>query len=201
MLTRHLAVFAKAPVLGLVKRRLGQGIGAVEATRFYHATLASLLRRVGRDRRWRTTIWVTPDNAARVCGWWPPALRRRPQGPGDLGQRMARALRAPPQGLPPGPVVLIGSDIPAVNRGHVASAFAALGDHDAVFGPATDGGYWLIGLRRRPCRELPLHAVRWSSRHALADTLTALGPARVALIDRLADVDDAAAYRALLRAR
>jgi uncharacterized protein len=204
MLTRHLAVFAKAPVLGQVKRRLGLGIGAVEATRFYRATLARLLRRVGRDRRWRTTLWVTPDNAARRSGWWPGDFRRRPQGPGDLGQRMAQAFRAPPIGPPPGPVVLIGADIPALDRAHVASAFKALGDHDAVFGPATDGGYWLIGLRRRPCRKLPLQAVRWSSPHALADTIEALGKAlgapRVALIDRLADVDDAAAYRALARA-
>jgi glycosyltransferase A (GT-A) superfamily protein (DUF2064 family) len=93
-------------------------------------------------------------------------------------------------------VVIVGSDIPALRPRHVAQAFAQLGTHDAVFGPATDGGYWLVGLRRRPHVPALFEGVRWSTEHALADTLAKLRPGETAaFLDRLEDVDDAAAYR------
>jgi glycosyltransferase A (GT-A) superfamily protein (DUF2064 family) len=101
--------------------------------------------------------------------------------------------------LPPGPVVIVGSDIPEIERDHVAAAFRALGEHDAVFGPARDGGYWLVGLRRRPSRAHPFgRGVRWSSAHALADTLACLGGRRHCLLERLSDIDTAADYSAWL---
>jgi hypothetical protein len=93
-------------------------------------------------------------------------------------------------------VVVVGSDIPEVTPQHIARAFAALGAHDLVFGPATDGGYWLVGARRRPALPAGLFdRVRWSTPHALADTLAGL-PAglRVATVDTLDDVDDGAAF-------
>jgi glycosyltransferase A (GT-A) superfamily protein (DUF2064 family) len=62
------------------------------------------------------------------------------QGGGDLGVRLRRLLKT----LPPGPVVVIGSDTPSVTPADIARAFHALGAADAVFGPARDGGYWLI---------------------------------------------------------
>jgi glycosyltransferase A (GT-A) superfamily protein (DUF2064 family) len=116
------------------------------------------------------------------------------QGPGDLGMRMYRALAA----APPGPVVLVGTDIPALAARHVAAAFRLLGRVDLVFGPAADGGFWLVGARRRP-RLPPLFAqVRWSSPDALADTLAGL-PRGIAVgfVDTLEDVDDGAAYARL----
>ncbi|WP_425283593.1 DUF2064 domain-containing protein [Methyloceanibacter stevinii] len=54
--------------------------------------------------------------------------------------------------MPPGPVVLVGSDIPRISRAHIAEAFRLLGNADAVFGPAQDGGYWLVGFKRSPGR-------------------------------------------------
>jgi len=70
-------------------------------------------------------------------------------------------------------------------------AFAALGRVDAVFGSADDGGYWLIGLRRRPFLPRLSGPVRWSSAHALADTCALLGPrVRTVLLETLIDVDD-----------
>jgi hypothetical protein len=94
-------------------------------------------------------------------------------------------------------VAIIGSDIPAITRAHIARAFALLGRNDFVFGPARDGGYWLIGARRRP--RLPpglLAGVRWSTAHALDDSLATLpAGARVAFLEELEDVDDGAAYR------
>ena len=112
----------------------------------------------------------------------------------DLGKRMRRALAA----CPPGPAVLVGTDIPALGPEHIAEAFRLLGKHDLVFGPAADGGFWLVGARRSP-RLPPLFGrVRWSSPYALEDALANL-PRSVSVdfAARLEDVDDAAAYRRL----
>lgn len=185
----HLVIFAKTPRLGRVKARLAADIGAVEATALYRRTLTSLVRRLGRDRRWRTVIAITPDGDASSTAT-PGRTRRMGQGRGDLGRRMDGAFRR----LPRGRAVIVGSDIPDIQPRHIADAFRALGRYDAVFGPADDGGYWLIGLRRRP-RVLSLFTgVRWSSPAALADTLANLGHGkRAALLDMLVDVDDGAA--------
>lgn len=117
------------------------------------------------------------------------------QGGGDLGARMARAART----LPPGPVVIVGCDIPGLTAAHVAAAFRKLGANDAVFGPATDGGYWLVGLRRRPRFIDPFTHVRWSTCHALADTVSSLTGRSVAMVATLADIDDGVAFAARLR--
>lgn len=116
------------------------------------------------------------------------------QGKGDLGARMSRVIAA----APTGPVVLIGSDIPAIARSHIADAFRLLGRHDVVFGPAGDGGFWLVGARRRPRLPSLFAEVRWSTRHALADTLASLPRGiSVGFVASLEDVDDGAAYRRL----
>ena len=76
------------------------------------------------------------------------------------------------------------------------AAFRALGDHDAVFGPADDGGYWLVGLRhgaRAPATFF--HDVRWSTEHALADSMASLPGLSIALTDTLRDVDTVADLR------
>ena len=183
-LQNHLVIFARLPRLGAGKRRLARDIGAVQALRFQRLLLALTLRRLAGDPRWRTHIAVTPD----ISGPWPAALETLPQGPGDLGERMARVARA----LPPGPVVIVGCDIPDMTAAHVARAFHALGRCDAVFGPATDGGYWLVGLRRRPRFIDPFANARWSTKHTLGDTLANLTGHGVAMIDTLSDVDDGA---------
>ncbi len=190
----HLIVFAKAPRLGAVKTRLSRDVGAVAAVSFCRSATASLLRRVGTDPRWNTMLVVSPDRDAEIGRFWPNGFQRKKQGLGDLGQRMERALKAPP----PGPAILIGNDIPDVTSDHIARAFAALGDNDAVFGPASDGGYWLVGFKRRPWPHAPFDNVRWSGPHALADTLRNLAGRRVAMVDELNDIDtgaDLAAWR------
>lgn len=181
-LPRHLVIFLRVPRLGRVKSRLAAGVGPVEALRFHRATSHAVVRRLARDPRWRCWLAVTPDGAPLP---WRSGCAVLPQGRGDLGVRMARAMRR----LPPGPVVLVGSDIPAIRPGHVARAFRALEGRDAVFGPAPDGGYWLVGLRRRPRFVDPFAGVRWSSPHTLDDTLANLAGLRWALADGLRDVD------------
>lgn len=187
----RLIVFLKAPRYGAVKTRLARDLGALAAWRFYRACAARTVRRLA-DPRWELILAVTPDRAATRA--WPAAGRRVGQGPGDLGRRMFRALAAH------APAVLVGGDIPGLERRHVAAAFRAFAAGGAfVFGPAEDGGFWLIGARRRPPRGL-FAGARWSTPHALADALaTVPRRAKTAFVARLADVDDGAAYRALSR--
>lgn len=195
-LSRHLVVFAKAPRLGRVKSRLAKDIGPVAAWAFYRRTLASVLRRLRGGGRWQAWIAVTPDAGVARQALWPAGWNIFPQGDGDLGARMDRAMRL----LPPGPVVIVGTDVPGLRRRHVEAAFAALGHYDAVFGPASDGGYWLVGLRRRPHVVRLFKNVRWSSEYALADTLANLGPGQTAAdLDVLEDVDDGAALARWLK--
>ena len=191
---RHLVIFARAPRLGCVKRRLAKGTGAVTAWRFHRLSTGHLLRRLGDDPRWQSWLAITPDFAARRGrGLWPFAGPLIPQGPGDLGARMLRTFRR----LPPGPVVIVGSDIPGIERRHVAAAFRALGRRDFVVGPASDGGYWLIGARRRPALRLSLNGVRWGGPEALADTLAGMAGRSVATLERLDDVDTLADLESL----
>jgi rSAM/selenodomain-associated transferase 1 len=193
---RHLVIFAKAPTLGRVKRRLAAGIGALAALRFQRDNTARLLRRVAGDRRWRCWLALTPDRYVSRPRFWRVLCRRIAQGDGDLGRRMARPFAR----LPAGPVIVIGSDIPAIARHHIAAAFRLLGEHDLVFGPAGDGGYWLVGARRRPLPRGLFAAVRWSTAHALADTLANVPQRlRVGIAATLDDVDDERGYRRFVR--
>ena len=177
----------KEPRPGRVKTRLGAGIGLVPAAWWFRHQTARLLRRL-EDPRWDTVLAVSPDREGLASRVWPAHLPRTPQGRGDLGDRMGRLMRS----MPPGPVLIVGGDIPGLDAPHVARAFALLGRHDAVFGPATDGGYWGVGLRRSAGVPATLfRGVRWSTEHALSDTLSTLPGLRIAMADRLADVDSA----------
>ena len=187
-----LIILIKEPRPGRVKTRLGRDIGQIPATWWFRQQSRRLIHRL-RDPRWQILLAVAPDRAltSRV---WPADLPRLAQGGGDLGQRMLRMLTS----VHHRPACLIGADIPGITRAHIARAFAALGDHDAVFGPALDGGYWLIGAKHP--KRLPtsmFEDVRWSSEHALADTLHGLPDHRVALTDTLQDVDTGADLKKL----
>jgi uncharacterized protein len=174
-------VFARAPRLGTVKRRLAAGIGARAALRFYQATLAATLRRLAADRRFRTVLAVTPEGAR---GPWRRGLAVVGQGRGDLGARMHRAIARHRRGS----VAIVGADIPGLRADDVATAFRHLRGKNACFGPAEDGGYWLVALG--PCRPArPFARVRWSGPHALSDTLANFRRHSLALLRTLRDVD------------
>jgi rSAM/selenodomain-associated transferase 1 len=185
-LAQHLIIMAKRPVAGSVKRRLARGIGDVAALRFYRAMLANTVARLGADPRWRTYLAVTPDTALTEPCWPVPRnVARIPQGHGDLGQRMQNLFDR----MPPGPVVIVGSDIPAIRPAHITHAFNLLGRAEVVFGPAQDGGYWLVGLKRSPRRLVPFDRVPWSTEEALAATAANVHGRIVLFTQRLSDVD------------
>ena len=185
---KTLVIMVKEPRPGRVKTRLGRDIGMVGAAWWFRHQTRSLVRRL-RDPRWQIVLAVSPDREGMKSRVWPVDLPRKPQGRGDLGDRMGRMLR----GAPDGPVCLIGADIPGITRGHIARAFGALGRAEIVLGPAPDGGYWLVGAQRYSA--LPsgmFNNVRWSTENALADTLASVNGRRVTLLDHLRDVDTVA---------
>jgi len=187
----RLVVMAKAPAAGAVKTRLARALGIAIATRFARHATATLLQRLAPDPRWQTILAVTPDVAVNSrC--WPRGVVRVRQGNGNLGTRMQRIMDR----LPPGPVVIIGTDIPRITPAHIVQAFRRLGHDQAVFGRALDGGYWLVGMQRRPRVLRAFAHVRWSSEHALSDTLASLRHVTVAFIATLPDVDEASAFHA-----
>ncbi len=189
---RHVAVFLRAPRLGRVKGRLARDIGPAAAWRFYRRLVRARIVPLARDSRWALHLATTPAAWRGRDRFWPLDAPRIDQGTGDLGRRMARVFRA----LPPGPALIVGSDIPALAPRHLAQAFALMGRSDAVFGPSADGGYWLVGLGAHARRLDPFRAVRWSSADALADTLGNLPPgARTAFLEPLVDVDDGPSLR------
>jgi len=183
---RHVVIMVKEPHPGRVKTRLGRDIGNIQAAWWFRHQSLGLIRRLSRDPRWQLWLAVAPDVEGLQSRIWPVNTPRVPQGRGDLGERMTRLFKA----LPPGPVVLVGADIPGIAAAHIWRAFGALGARDVVFGPAMDGGYWLVGLKR--ARAVPsglFSGVRWSSEHALGDTVAGLTGVSVGYVDRLADVD------------
>ena len=134
------------PERGRVKTRLAAAIGDASALRVYRAFLADLAASFGSDPRWRFQ-WCFPPPDAPFREIEARGLKALPQGQGDLGERMSRALREALEGAPV--ALAIGSDMPHLPPEWVAQAIEMLaGSADVVIGPAEDGGYYLLGVRR-----------------------------------------------------
>ncbi|MBV7379874.1 TIGR04282 family arsenosugar biosynthesis glycosyltransferase [Maritimibacter dapengensis] len=179
-----LVIMTKSPRPGRVKARLATGIGSVPAAWWLRRQLARMARDLV-SPRWTTALAVAPDSD--LTSPLLPDLPRLSQGPGDLGDRMAHVLATAPRGL----VLIIGSDIQGVSRTDIAAGFRLLSRHRRVIGPAPDGGFWAVGLdTRRPFPTDLFADARWSTEHALADTLRTLHDP--AFLPERADVDTVA---------
>lgn len=162
----QVAVLAKAPIAGLAKTRLIPALGAQGAARLQRAFARDALRCAAEAQLGPVTLWCAPDAQHRFFR----ALRRTSglrclvQASGDLGARMHTAFRLH---CVEGPLLLIGTDCPALRPSHLRKAARALIDgEDAVFYPAEDGGYVLVGLRQpQPTlfRDMP-----WSTPEVMA---------------------------------
>jgi rSAM/selenodomain-associated transferase 1 len=187
-----LIVFAKAPVAGYAKTRLGAVLGPEGAARLaerllIETTACALEAGVG-----PVELCCAPDADHPAFA----ALARRneltltAQGAGDLGARMRRAfervLRVHAR------AILIGTDAPGLDARYLRAAALQLESHDAVLGPALDGGYTLIGLKR-PAAAL-FEGIAWSTPQVLAQTRERLARLELAHaeLDALADIDDPA---------
>ena len=185
----RLVIMLKEPVAGRVKTRLGQDIGMTAAAWWFRHQSAALIRRL-QDPRWETWLAVAPDTALHSrC--WPAHLPRIAQGRGHLGERMARVLDSSK-----GPVVLIGADIPGVQKQQISDVFRKLGRHDLVFGPAKDGGFWLVAAHRTLPKSL-FKNVRWSSPTTLSETIQSASSTSIDFAAQLSDVDTVQDLRSL----
>jgi rSAM/selenodomain-associated transferase 1 len=177
-------VFQKNAILGKVKTRLASGMGELRALEIYRHLIQS-------------TYSVLEDVSAPVWTYYsdfipetvnPPIAKSFVQEGHDLGERMANAFaRSFESGMEK--VVLIGTDCPSLQSQHLNQAFEALIHSDLVLGPATDGGYYLIGMKRRA--DYLFEGINWSTAEVLSQTLavaTAHG-LHFNLLDKLSDID------------
>ncbi|MBI2390042.1 MAG: TIGR04282 family arsenosugar biosynthesis glycosyltransferase [Deltaproteobacteria bacterium] len=190
-----MVLFAKAPRAGRVKTRIAARLGDDFAVALARACLLDSWAPLG-DLGDALLAW---DGDAADVPFSAPII---PQGEGDLGARLERVLR---HALSTAPwAIAIGSDSPGLPRHLLISAIDALSTHEAVIGPADDGGFYLLGLREVPARAFD--QVPWSTDRACAATATALRARglRVAELPRWFDVDvveDLDRLRDAIRAR
>jgi hypothetical protein len=188
---RHVrvAVLAKAPVAGLAKTRLIPALGPHGAARLQRELTRHALQIATAAGLGPVTLWCAPDVDHRFFR----ALRRtmnvncQVQATGDLGERMHTAFR---EHCTEGPLLLIGTDCPALRPLDLREAAQALCDgHDAVFGPAEDGGYVLVGLRG-PQPSL-FSGMAWSTSTVLSETRARARALRLRVmeLETLWDVD------------
>ncbi|CAI5977303.1 unnamed protein product [Closterium sp. NIES-64] len=202
-------IFVKRPAPGRVKTRLAAGVGADAACDFYRACCEHVVTNIARcpdlyvtiARHASTHVFIffsEPSDEGEIRRWMQQllpsstSLRFVPQVGGDVGARMQAAFQHV-LGLGYQRVVVIGTDIPDVDGVTVAAALSALRNHQVVFGPALDGGYYLLGLTAvLPCL---FHGIEWSTDRVLQQSLSALHTNGVAdvspldLLPRLRDID------------
>lgn len=204
MKRRHkVIVFAKVPRLGASKTRLARDIGRFPAWLFSRHCGNALTRWLERQTPWHVSLCITPDSFVGHGRFWPArrGQQQTRQGRGDIGVRMARASQRRNRLESWQSTLLIGSDIPGLTPHHLAAGFRMLRRVDFVFGPASDGGFWLVGFSARARAglnrpERSFRNVRWSSRHTLADALAALPKGvSVGFLPVLDDIDDGLDYR------
>jgi rSAM/selenodomain-associated transferase 1 len=177
-------VFQKNAILGKVKTRLASGMGEPRALEIYRHLIQltySALEVVP------ASIWTYfSDFIPETIN--PPTAKSFVQEGQDLGERMANAIaRSFESGMEK--VVLIGTDCPTLQSQHLNEAFEALSNSDLVLGPATDGGYYLIGMKRKA--DYLFEGISWSTAEVLSQTLavaTAHG-LHFTLLDELSDID------------
>jgi rSAM/selenodomain-associated transferase 1 len=199
-MTALLIIFAKEPRPGQVKTRLSPPLSPEAAAQLYHCFIQDILDEMARVPEVHLAVAFSP---AAAQGFFrrlaPPGTDLFPQKGADLGERMARAFaRNFAAGF--GPILLRGSDVPDLPAAVVSEAQAVLatGQAQVLLGPATDGGYHLVGLTEPQPRLFQGPA--WSSSTVLKDTLglaRQLG-LRVHLLPPWPDIDTCDDLRAFL---
>jgi rSAM/selenodomain-associated transferase 1 len=178
-MTPTIALFARFPAPGAAKTRLIPALGADGAARLHRRLVERTLATI-RDSGLPFAVYCTGALLADFAAWLGPDVPLLEQGEGDLGARLARV--APP-------AILLGADVPGLTAGHLAAAAQAMSDQRVVIGPATDGGYYLLGFTR-PATFL-FHHMPWGTDSVLPETLARLASRAItpALLEPLGDCD------------
>jgi rSAM/selenodomain-associated transferase 1 len=194
--SRVLGLFAKRPEPGYVKTRLAASVGAEPAARIAAAFLADTVQRLTQVDAQRILAYSPADALKYFTGIAATHFEVTPQADGDLGHRMA-AFFMEQLAREIGPVVLVGTDSPTLPSALIEQAFRELATSDLVLGPATDGGYYLVGCRKTvpPIFE----GITWSSSGVLGETVARLRDTAscLALLPPWYDVDTLDDWRTL----
>ena len=181
---RLLLIFARNPEPGKCKTRLAEDIGdeaALEIYRFLLRHTASVTSELPVDKRvcYADAIWENDI-------WDPRIYQKRLQRGNDLGQRMHLSFQ---EGFADGyrKVIIIGTDLYDLDQADLEEAFKYLDNADYVLGPARDGGYYLLGMKRPD--ELIFRNKSWGSDRVLSQTLEDLGDEKVVLLPEKNDID------------
>ncbi len=190
LLKNELLIFAKYPEPGRVKTRLARTVGAVEAARRYREMTETVMRKTQPlDGEYRRVLCVDPPEREIDFRKWFPSLAMRPQCSGDLGERMSVAFQ---ESLVKGSdrAVLIGTDCVEIDRSLLRDAFQQLETADLVLGPAKDGGYYLIGMKKM--NSFLFEGVPWSTEKVLWITIEKAKESclKVELLKTLSDLDE-----------
>ncbi|MDE1467177.1 TIGR04282 family arsenosugar biosynthesis glycosyltransferase [Aurantiacibacter sp. D1-12] len=174
-----IALFAKFPVAGQAKTRLAPllgGAGAAEVHRRLVGRTVATIRESGLPFQ----VWTTGASHTEFAAWLGEDVALVEQGEGDLGARLSRA---------PAPAILLGADVPGLTAQHLREAADALETHEAVIGPASDGGYYLLGFAR--ALDFLWQDMRWGTDEVLRETEVRLKAANVRyrLLGELDDCD------------
>lgn len=183
----HVLFFARAPRSGEVKTRLAADVGQQEALEIYRELGSQVIGQIAAAAS--ITVWCEPADGIDETRAWLGDLCYRGQPEGDLGVRLAYAFDAHFNAHPSEPAIAIGADAPGVDAGVIARTGDALRTSDVVIGPASDGGYYLIGLSRR----LPelFGGIPWGTDGVFEATCAACRALAVApvILPELRDVD------------
>jgi rSAM/selenodomain-associated transferase 1 len=191
-------LFLRAPERGRVKTRLAASLGNDAALTLYRSFVEDILTMLS-----QTGFPVIPyghpaEKLGDISTWLGPHLPCRPQSGKDLGRRMATAFsEAFSDGFDR--VVLVGSDIPDLPPRIIQNAFSALDQEGAAFGPAEDGGYYLVAFRKSAFLPEAFENISWSTEKVLAQTLVVFqeNSAPVRLLERWRDIDTIEDLKAL----
>jgi hypothetical protein len=192
-----LLAMLKAPRPGLVKTRLAQEVGSDSAAAIYRRLVEHQMAAIPRD--WRVEVHYAPEEAGvptEFQQWLGAKPSYHPQLGANLGDRLIHAIAgAFDRGAER--VIVIGGDCPGLDEPTLRDALSALGSVDVVIGPALDGGYYLIGLKR-PTPDL-FRGITWSSSTVFSSTLSRMREAGLshATLPCKEDVDDVASWRRL----
>ena len=187
-----LIVFLKYPEAGRVKTRLGKEIGNRRAAEFYYETANFVASYFSGSLKWETFFFYTPWERKKEVLQWLGGYEAVffAQEEGSLGQRMCRAF-GECFSLGFRNVVIIGTDCVMITKEDVETSFSLLsgGDFEAVIGPATDGGYYLLGLSRQT--DFLFQNITWSSSGVFEETRKRLQKSglRHVVMRELADID------------
>jgi len=192
---KHLIIFTRPPRPGQTKTRLISAIGPVGAANLQARMTRLLLHRVRKlDAAITIRIDVDSRDTSAARKWLGRRFDCAPQIDGDIGRRMAYAFeRAFSAGAQQ--VALIGSDIPDLTAGVISRAFDQLTRHDVILGPAADGGYYLVGMRRAAvaagAMDIFAADMPWGTRRVFSQTLTIAGARKLSIgrIPVLRDID------------